>query len=224
MAQIFVSHSQRDKDTIHFFLEAFAGTNVKPHFEEFEKDVPRGVTATKIAGDIQQSNALFVLLSESVASLPHTRDWINWECGTANNKEIWVFEPLESFGKVSIVIPRFSHYVLFEKTLEWRKYVLAIIGSYDDSHVIPTLSASTGGGALLNEEDRGAGAAAGFALGLVGLLLHSITKPSFGVPVRCWKCFSNYRVHRYGHFRCAVCNASSILRPPQIAGGLETAV
>lgn len=223
MAQIFVSHSQRDKDIIHFFLEAFAGTKVKPHLEEFEKEVPTGVNAKKIAADIHFSNALFVLLSESVEHLPHTRDWINWECGTAANKEIWVFEPAESLGKIRVVIPRFNHYVLFDRTPEWRTYLLSIIDSYDDSHVIPTLSATAGGGAILHERDRGAGAAVGFAVGLVGLILRNLSKPPFGVQVRCWKCSSNYRVHRYGYFRCAVCNADSLAQP-EIAGQIQPAV
>src|SRR5688500_11929605 len=111
MAQIFVSHSQRDKESIHFLLEAFAGTKVKPQLEEFEKTPPSGVTAHKITQDIQVSNAVFVLLSERVETLPHTRDWVAWECGTAMNKEIWVFEPFEALGKIRIVIPRFDHYV-----------------------------------------------------------------------------------------------------------------
>lgn len=217
MAQIFVSHSGKDVEIIHFFLEAFAGTKVKPHLEEFEKESPLGVNADKIERDIQSSNALFVLTSENVQALDHTRDWISWECGTAKNKQIWIFEPFESLGRIRIAVPRFNHYVLYERTPEWRKYLLSIIDSYDDSHVIPTLSATTGGGALLNERDRGSGAAAGLALGLVGLLLHSMSKPSFGIDVRCWKCFSNYRVHRYGNFRCAVCNADSVLYPPQVA-------
>jgi hypothetical protein len=55
-----------DKEIIDFFLRSFAGTKVKPHFEEFEKPVPTGVTADKIARDIQASNAVFVLLSENV--------------------------------------------------------------------------------------------------------------------------------------------------------------
>ena len=219
MAQIFVSHSQKDQDIIHFFLEAFAGTKVKPHLEELEKEVPTGVTAQKITSDIQLSNAVFVLLSETVEKLPHTRDWINWECGTANSKEIWVFEPAESLGRVRVVIPRFNHYVLFERTPEWRKYLLAIIDSYDDSHVLPTLAATTGSGAVLSEKDRAAGAAIGLGAGLVGLLLKSMFKPSFGVPVRCWKCCANYRVHHaYGPFRCAVCNADSIFYPPSPLG------
>jgi hypothetical protein len=143
MATIFVSHSQKDKPTIHFFLEAFAGTKVKPHFEEFEKESPSGVTADKIEQDIKQSNAVFILLSENVEHLNHTRDWVNWECGVAKNKEIWVFEPYGSLGKISIVIPHFNHYVRFEIREDWRKYLLSVIESYDDSHVFPVLSATT---------------------------------------------------------------------------------
>ncbi|HKO59529.1 MAG TPA: hypothetical protein VJV03_00085 [Pyrinomonadaceae bacterium] len=218
MAQIFVSHSQRDKDIVHFFLEGFAGTKVKPHLEEFEKASPTGVTAEKIERDIQASNAVFVLLSENVEGLRHTRDWVNWECGTAKNKDIWVFEPLETLGKVRVVVPRFNHYALFERTNEWRKYLRSIIETYDDSHIIPALSASTAAGALFNERDRGTGAAAGFGVGLVGLLLHSVTQPSYGIDVKCLKCFSNYKIHRYGNFRCAVCNADLMLNVTQVAG------
>lgn len=224
MAQIFVSHSQRDKDIIHFFLEAFAGTTVKPHLEELEKEPPTGVTAGKIERDIQMSNAVFVLLSENVQNVQHTRDWVSWESGIAKNKDIWLFEPFEALGKIRVVVPRFNHYVLFERTDEWRKYLRSIIDSYDDSHVVATLSASTAGGALLNEKDRGGGAVAGFAVGLVGLLLHSMSKPSFGIDVRCWKCSSNYKIHRYGNFRCAVCNADSVLYQPQMAGFINTAI
>jgi len=218
MAQIFVSHSQRDEDIRHFFLDAFAGTSVKPHFEELEKKPPADITANEIERDIQSSNAVFVLLSENVQSLEHTRDWVNWECGTAKNKDIWIFEPFESLGKIRVIVPRYNHYVLFERTPEWRIYLRSIIESYDDSHVLPTLSLAAGGGALLNEKDRGSGAATGFVVGLAGLILHSVFKPSFGIPVRCVTCSSNYKVHRYGNFRCAVCNANSVLYPAQVEG------
>jgi len=217
MAQIFISHSQQDKEIIHFFLEAFAGTKVKPHLEELEKEPPAGVTAEKIDHDIQISNAVFVLLSVNVEHLKHTRDWMVWECGTAKNKDIWVFEPFESLGKIRVVVPRLNHYVLFERSEEWRKYLFSIIESYDDSHVIRTLSASTAGGALLNKKDRGSGAAIGMGVGLGVLLLRSILKPSFGIGVRCWQCSSNYKVHSYGNFRCPVCNADSLIQQSQIA-------
>ncbi len=73
MAQVFISHSQKDKGLAHFFLEAFAGTKVKPHLEELEKTSPAGVIAEKIERDIQASNAVFVLLSENVENSRNTR-------------------------------------------------------------------------------------------------------------------------------------------------------
>lgn len=209
MAQIFVSHSKNDSKTIDFFLRAFAGTKVKPHLEELEKEVPTGVTAEKIEYDIRASNAVFVLLSETVEKLPHTRDWINWECGVANQKEIWVFEPLPSLGKISVIVPRFNHYGLFEMTDEWRTYLLSIIDSYDDSHVLPTLAATAGGGAMLG------GGVIGLGVGLIALILKNASKPVLGAAITCCHCQANYRIHRYGNFRCAVCNEFLLLTPPQ---------
>lgn len=215
MAQIFLSHSKRDKEIIHFFLEAFAGTKVKPHCEEFEEQPPKGVEAEKITRDIQESNAVFVLLSEHVEKLQHTRDWVTWECGTALNKDVWVFEPVAQ--RLSIVVPRVTHFAPFEQTDEWRNYLRTIIESYDDSHVLPTLSAASGIGAAINAKDRGTGAMAGFGVALGLLLLHNASKPALGVAVSCWKCPANYRIHRLGESRCPVCNASSVVHQPTIA-------
>lgn len=183
---------------------------MKPHFEEFEKEVPTGVSADKIARDIQASNAVFVLLSETVENLPHTRDWINWECGVAVQKEIWVFEPFGSLGKIRVVVPRFNHYAVFNRDEEWRTYLRSVIDSYDDSHVLPTLAATTGSGALLGE---GVGAGIGLGVGLLALILQSKGKPPLGVPITCCKCRANYRIHRYGRFRCAVCSTSLLFLP-----------
>jgi hypothetical protein len=106
-----------------------------------------------------------------------------------------------------------SHYVVFDQTPEWRDYLRAVIESYDDSHVIPTLSAATGGGALFSPKDRGTGMAVGLAVGLGILALQGMAKPALGTEVKCWKCPSNYRVHlpQISEFRCPVCNARSVL-------------
>jgi hypothetical protein len=224
MAQIFGSHSKLDRDIIHFFLEAFAGTNVKPVFEEFEAEPPSGTNAEKIKRDVDLSNALFVILSKNVDQLKHTRDWINWECGVARNKPIWVFEPASSVGTVSVVVPSFAHHVVFEISEEWRKYIRAIIDSLDDSHVVKTLSATTAAGALLSN-DRGAGAIVGFGLGMAGLILHEKLRPQLGLQIQCWECHSVYRVHHRGRSRCAVCNVPVVIREPeaqQLAAGAAT--
>lgn len=74
-----------------------------------------------------------------------------------------------------------SGYALFEISDEWGNYLRLLIETYDDSHVIPALSASTAGGTLLSEKDKEGGAAAGLGVGLVGLLLHS-------AKTFLWKC------------------------------------
>lgn len=206
MAKIFISHSSKDDDIKNFFLRAFAGTNVKPLFEEFEAEVPTGINAQKIQVDILASNALFVLLSEGVENSRHTRDWINWECGNAKNKDIWLFEPLESVGKISLIVPTVSHYFLYEKNDECRKVIRSAISYYDDTHVLPVLAASAAGGALFNEKDRSSGAWIGALIGLAGLAVQSISQRKQGFSIKCFNCLSIYSVYRIGQFRCPVCN------------------
>jgi hypothetical protein len=208
MAQIFISHSQRDESIINFFLKAFAGTKVKPLFQEFEKEPPSGITAKEIEQNIEQSNAIFVLLSETVDTLKHTRDWVTWECGTARNKDIWVYEPFESFGKIRMIIPRINHYVRFQTSNAWRKYLRSIIESYDDSDVLLALSTAGATGAILNKQNRSEGTAAGLAVAIAGLSLHKWSKPSLGSRVQCHKCSANYKVHLADcRFRCPICNS-----------------
>ncbi|PXF57497.1 MAG: hypothetical protein C4B59_15200 [Candidatus Methanogaster sp.] len=64
MAQIFISHSGKDKDLRDFFSNAFAGTKVKVIFEEFEKIFRDKVTSEQIAKDIGQA---------TINSLPECR-------------------------------------------------------------------------------------------------------------------------------------------------------
>lgn len=223
MAQIFISHSQRDRQIVDFFLRAFAGTKVKPVFQELEKEPVNGVTEKEITRNIDASNAVFVLLSERVQSLAHTGYWVAWECGTATNKDIWIFEPFDSGVRVSVVIPRFNHYVRFGQNEDWRRYIRSVIDTYDDSHVLTALSAGAGIGAVLDEKDRGRGAAKGFLVGIGGLILHSISKPSFGYPVQCLNCHSNFSVHLPDgaeEFRCANCNANLVLPSSQHTLGI----
>lgn len=111
MAQIFISHSSKAKNLVSFLSDAFSGTKVKAVYEEFEKIMSGDISEEKIRNDIKESNAVFVLLSEEVEKLKHTRDWVVWEAGIAkeNNRDIWVFEPVvNKKGKpseLSIVIP-----------------------------------------------------------------------------------------------------------------------
>jgi hypothetical protein len=66
MAQIFVSHSAKDKELVAFLSKAFASTPVKAIFEEFEAILKGPANAQRIVQDIRQSNAVFVLLGKYV--------------------------------------------------------------------------------------------------------------------------------------------------------------
>jgi hypothetical protein len=214
MAQIFVSHSRNDDDIVAFFAKAFAMTNVKAVYKEFEA-IKEKVTADIIQSDIEDSEAIFVLLSKNVEEIKHTRDWVVWEAGTgsAKNRDIWIFEPRSQLGKISVVIPHLDHYVIYGINKQWLDYISRIIKSYDDSHILKTLLL-TGGlsalGAMLAKEDKAGGAVLGAISGLV------LSPPSpeenrpSGVRTKCVKCHSSYRVHiptDLSAFRCPVCNA-----------------
>ena len=215
MAQIFVSHSKRDKDLVDFFSNAFATTKVKAIFEEFEKILAGEITSCRVVQDIENSKALFVVLSQNVHDIPHTRDWVVWETGIAKNKDIWVFEPYSQFGSIAIVTPYLRHYVIFGSTQDWLGYIRRIIESYDDSHTLLTvlLTGLTGAGigAALSGKDKAGGAAAGGIGGTIaGLTISDRSKKRpMGLNIVCVNCHSSYNIHTsqgMNSFRCPVCN------------------
>ena len=217
MAQIFVSHSRHDQALIDYLSRIAAGTNVRLIFEELERLVSGEVTGEKIKNDISQSNAVFVLVSRHVHQLPHTRDWVVWECGVASNKDIWVLEPLADLGAVTVVTPVLQNYVLFDPSDSWFAYFRQIIESYDDTHVLGTVLLSTGVGALFGKEK---GAVVGAAAGLA--LANGVRPRPPGQPIFCGNktCASSYSIHLaqgQRRFRCPVCNGALELQLPPSA-------
>ena len=71
MAQIFVSHSQADRDIKAFFERAFAITKVRAVFVEYESYEPPA--GPYIQGQINGSSAMFLLLGPNVERLAHTK-------------------------------------------------------------------------------------------------------------------------------------------------------
>lgn len=95
MTSIFISHSKQDSDIISTFKSAFNESDVYPVLMEFERfSNPPWMT---IKNNIENSRALFVLLSNNLKISPHTQNWVSYEVGIAveANKEVWVFEDLK---------------------------------------------------------------------------------------------------------------------------------
>jgi len=210
MAQIFVSHSAKDNNLVALLSKAFAATPVRAVFEEFDAILKGPANALRIAQDIRQSNAVFVLLGKNVEELKHTRDWVGWECGVAaataleTNKDVWVLESISEMESLSIVIPHLRHYVCLDATNDfWQGYLTQIILSYDDSHFLKAMTAGAATGAALG---KGEGALWGAGVGMVLAAMASQTKPA-GLPIRCPQCSSFYSVHLTAPtMRCPVCN------------------
>jgi hypothetical protein len=217
MAQIFISHSAKDTALKTFINQAFASSKVEAKYEEIEAITDGRRTAPEITADITQSNAVFILLGENVQKLQHTQNWVTWESGvgTHANKDIWVFESTEDREKLSVVIPHLHHHVSFEYTDPWLAYIRAIVSAYDDSHVLPAISAGLVSG-LATENP-----AAGVLVGGVALLLLAGKKqglPAGLMMIRCTNCDSVYRFHRdpaWNVMRCPVCNVVLQLQVPQ---------
>jgi hypothetical protein len=206
MAQIFISHSARDTELVHFFQGIGARSKVRLVFEEIEKLVTGSVNAAKIRADIEASNAVFLLLSKHVQSIPHTRDWIVWESGVGHNKDIWVFETYSNRGQISVTTPFLRHYVLFEPSNLHFPYLNQIVASYDDSGVLPAMIVTGAIGAVLGE---GAGALVGAFSGALAANPAKSRPP--GIQISCAHCSSTYALHlpqTVTVFRCPACNIS----------------
>jgi hypothetical protein len=91
VAGIFISHSKRDEATINAFCQAFAQTTIRAVLEEFDTYVvpPRA----KIAKDVQESSAVFLLLSPHLNATAYTQNWVSYEVGLAcaMKKPVWVY-------------------------------------------------------------------------------------------------------------------------------------
>lgn len=190
---------------------AFAASSVRGVFEEFDAILKGPANAARIAADVRQSHAVFIVVGVNVERLKHTRDWVAFETGLAaatalqNNKDVWVIEAVAETEQLSVVIPHLRHYVCLDQGNEWwQGYLTQIIASDDDSHFLKAMSLTTAAGAAIGE---GAGALVGAGVGFLLATMVSPMRP-VGFPVICPQCASSYSVHLSSRrMRCPVCNS-----------------
>ena len=131
--KVFISHSRHDPN-LSFFKEIFAILPTESKWMELENIEPP--PSLSIRREINESDAVFVLLSEELVDLQHTSNWVSFEVGLAanhnlsedasgNNKEkqrldVWVFEPLDK--DIAFAVPYLTHYMryyLAQETTTW---------------------------------------------------------------------------------------------------------
>ena len=129
MPQIFVSHSQYDKEIRASFDTVFARTTVKAVCMEFEQIYqPAWQTIMK---ELNASETIFLLLGPNIQSSIYTQNWIAFEVGLACafGKEVWVFE--QEGSHIQFPIPYLTDYMIYhlEDTNHFG-YVRQIIEGY----------------------------------------------------------------------------------------------
>ena len=226
IGQIFISHSRKDKEIVNFFGTLFGSTRVKGVFKEIE-GFRSDEEFQEIQNDIQKSTAIFILLSENVQNLKHTRDWVVWESAIASTfgKEIWIFEPMESLGKIDVIFPHLGHYLIYKFDQDYQKYIRDIIESYDDADVLPAVVAGSFVGgvggtvveALFSKEDKLSGIGTILGVGVVGSIARFLADPSrkrpTGILIRCSECKNKFRIHmKVPKIRCPICNAILVIK------------
>lgn len=177
MPQIFVSHSQHDKDIRASFDTVFARTGVKSVCMEFEQIYPPAWQEIKNA--IAASETVFLLLGPNIRSSIHTQNWVAFEVGLACafGKEVWVFE--QDGSHIEFPIPYLRDYMIYNlQDHNHFSYVRSIIEGYGKPlYVLP--------------------------LGVDHRTKRNIPK---GMLITCKNCGSNYSLHAdVESFSCPSC-------------------
>ena len=208
MANIFISHSKRDAKTVAAFSNVFARTTIRAILAEFENYlIPPWI---QIKDYVQQSSALFVLLSPHLSGSPFTQNWLSYEVGLAcgMNKPVWVYEHLQN--PVQFPIPYLTDYVLYDpSSREHLNAIKRLVEGYDPT---PGIAGLVLGGLIGGAISGGAGAGVGAMMGSA-----AFQRKTQGAPVRCphQSCGVPFQLHtQVQQLLCPACRQNIDLRWP----------
>lgn len=191
-----------------FLLRVFTQTNVKPVVVELTNETIIFEPGKNFEQTVNNSSAVFVLLTTTLANNRFLRAQIESVCGFAAAKDVWIFEPVEQFGNVAATVENFKHYARYETTDEWALYLREAIKFYDDTDLGWLAAAGAGGGALLAEKDKIAGSLVGALLSFGLAAISRANRVEFGQLTRCRKCSRSFQLHLTQgtkEYRCAGC-------------------
>jgi hypothetical protein len=205
MADIFISHSKRDAETIATFCNIFARTTIRARLAEFEAyAIPPWF---QIKNYVQQSSALFLLLSPHLTGTPYTQNWVSYEVGLACalNKPVWVYEAASNTAMFPV--PYFTDYVFYDpRNRGHLNVVKQFVESYDPS---PNLAGAALGALIGAVISGGPGAGLGALIGGGGVAaLRGTQHQSLSTTVKCphASCGIQFRLYsRLVQMGCPAC-------------------
>ena len=133
--QVFISHS-KDDPNLDFFHKIFSGIKTNSVWMEFEEiSSPPYKT---IMRKVNESDAIWVLLSNYLLRRRYTATWVSFEIGLAANHpkpilplfapkigiEVYVFEP---YTCVNFPIPYCTYYMPYEGNMKELKFLRGVI-------------------------------------------------------------------------------------------------
>ena len=119
--RIFISHAKEDKELVERIGKACCEVGVRPYLFEFtQASFEKRNPAKAITCELRKSDAVIVLLSQSVSQAYWTQAWIGFEIGFAKgiaapdleSKRVVVLADIK--GKVDASIPMLDAYFLFD--------------------------------------------------------------------------------------------------------------
>lgn len=202
MSKLFISHSRRDKELVNAMAKVLRNIKHDPIIEEFIPDEDReNVPYEEIRKNVNQSDCVFLFLTDNIVLTEYTRNWVSFEVGltASEHKRLFVFE---RYGvPVPYPIPYLTDYMIFDADntsdiLDIQKIATKLNG----------LSKTTIG--------AGIGASLGFVFGPIGLILGGLGGALLGgkaeeeiSKVKCPFCGVSYSYHspHYTSFSCPAC-------------------
>lgn len=208
MANIFISHSKRDKELVTAMAKVLKNIRHNPIIEEFiPEEEKESVPYEEIRKNVGVSDFVFLFLTDNIVATEYTHNWVAFETGlTASaQKRLFVFE--RAGIPVPYPIPYLTDYMIFDA--DSTNDILDIQTLSKKLDEVPTGVIGAGIGALL-----------GLPFGPIGLIIGGLAGGVLGasaseqiLKTQCPHCgvSFNYYSPKYSRFSCPACRRNIYL-------------
>ncbi|MBA7501459.1 hypothetical protein ES706_00029 [subsurface metagenome] len=214
MTSIFISHSQKDVETLNYFNNLFGGTLIKAIRAEFERYERPPWTAIK--NWVNESSAVFLLLGPNLRGSIFTSNWVSFEVGLAcqARKSVWIFEQVKE--PVDFPVPYLTNYMLYDPASRVSfERIQEIVQSYDSTPQLAgaALGALLGAAFVAVVAGKKGTIPGAFIGGVIGASL--TRKTSYGIQIKCPHddCGISFMLHtKVDNFLCPTCRRAIYIK------------